>query len=151
MFYDCTNFQVNRSISSRDLRGGGGGGQNAPPPPPPMDSSPQNNPMGLGLKKNWTLMSVLYDDVRMGHKTARNIKVLKCMRSLSIYMWLNKPLNKQSGWPFILTQQSIASNEYSISGHLPIFSFLEHLIVLLNFSGLNFYTLCNTLTACRDM
>ena len=27
----------------------GGGGQNSPPPSPPMDSSPQNNPMGLGL------------------------------------------------------------------------------------------------------
>ena len=27
---------------------GGGGGQNGPPPP--MDSSPQNNPLGLGLK-----------------------------------------------------------------------------------------------------
>ena len=32
LFYDCANFQVNRSISCRDLRGGGGG-QNSPPPP----------------------------------------------------------------------------------------------------------------------
>ena len=38
-----------------EIWGGGGGGgrrQNSPPPPPPpppMDSSPQNNPMGLGL------------------------------------------------------------------------------------------------------
>ena len=46
LFYDCANFQVIRSISCRDL---GGGGQNSPPPPP-MDSSPQNNPMGLGLR-----------------------------------------------------------------------------------------------------
>ena len=42
LFYDCANFQVNRSISCRDLRGGGGG---------ILDSSPQNNPMGLGLRE----------------------------------------------------------------------------------------------------
>ena len=30
LFYDCANFQVNRSISCWDLRGG----QNSPPPPP---------------------------------------------------------------------------------------------------------------------
>ena len=46
LFYDCANFRVNRSISCRDLRGGGA---NQPPPPPPMDSSPRNNPMGIGL------------------------------------------------------------------------------------------------------
>ena len=44
LFYDCANFRVNRSISCRDLRGGG------QISPPPMDSSPRNNPMGIGLK-----------------------------------------------------------------------------------------------------
>ena len=49
-FYDCANFQVNRSIRPRSE-----GGQNSPPPPPhPMDSSPQNNPMALGLRVNFT-------------------------------------------------------------------------------------------------
>ena len=33
-----------------------------------------------------TLMSVLYDDVQMDHQTARDTKVLKCMRSLSRYL-----------------------------------------------------------------
>ena len=44
-------------------------------------------------------------------------------------------------------------NEYGISGHLHIFAFLKHLMVLLrcNFSGLHFYTLSKTLTACRDI
>ena len=46
LFYDCANFRVNRSISCRDLRGG-----QISPPPPPMDSSPRNNPMGIGLKQ----------------------------------------------------------------------------------------------------
>ena len=43
--------------------------------------------------------------------------------------------------------------EYGISGHLHIFGFLKHLMVLLrcNFSGRNFYTLWKTLIACRDM
>ena len=31
LFYDCANFQVNRSISCRDLRGA-----KIPPPPPPQ-------------------------------------------------------------------------------------------------------------------
>ena len=48
LFYDCANFRVNRSISCRDLRGGGPN----QPPPPPMDSSPRNNPMGIGLRKH---------------------------------------------------------------------------------------------------
>ena len=56
LFYDCANFQVNRSISCRDL--GGGGGLKGPPPPPPMDSSPQNNPMGLGLKEKLLDMNI---------------------------------------------------------------------------------------------
>ena len=47
-----------------------------------------------------------------------------------IYDWIS-PLNKQSGRPFILTQQSMGRNEYGISGHLHIFAFLKHLIVLL--------------------
>ena len=70
-----------------------------------------------------------------------------------IYDWIS-PLNKRSGWPFILIQQSMGRNEYGISGHLHIFAFLKHLIVLLRcnfFSGLHFYTLSKTLIACRDM
>ena len=45
-------------------------------------------------------------------------------------------------------------NEYGISGHLHIFTYLKHLIVLLRcnfFAGLHFYTLSKTLIACRDM
>ena len=58
-----------------------------------------------------------------------------------IYDWIS-PLNKRSGRPFILTQQSIGRNKYGISGHLHIFALLKHLMVLLrcNFSGLHFYT-----------
>ena len=44
--------------------------------------------------------------------------------------WIS-PLNKRSGWPFILTQQSMGRNVYGISGHLQIFAFLKHLMVLL--------------------
>ena len=36
-------------------------------------------------------------------------------------------------------------NEYGISGHVHIFAFLKHLMVL------HFYTLSKTLIACRDM
>ena len=35
-------------------KGGGGGKQ----PPPPMDSSPQNNPMGLGLKQQFLIPEI---------------------------------------------------------------------------------------------
>ena len=38
-----------------------------------------------------------------------------------IYDWIS-PLNKRSGTPFILTQQSVGINEYGISGHLHIFA-----------------------------
>ena len=49
LFYDCANFRVNRSISCRDFFFFFFWGGKQPPPPPPMDSSPQNNPIGLGL------------------------------------------------------------------------------------------------------
>ena len=39
--------------------------------------------------------------------------------------------NKQSGLPFILTQQSMGDNEYGKSGHLSIFTLLKHLMMLL--------------------
>ena len=67
----------------------------------------------------------------------------------NIYDWIS-PLNKQSGRPFILTQQSMGRNEYGISGHLHIFAVLKHLMVLLrcNVSGLQFYTLSKTLISC---
>ena len=44
-------------------------------------------------------------------------------------------------------------NEYGISGHLHIFAFLKHLMVLLrcNFFRASFYTLSKTLIACRDI
>ena len=42
-------------------------------------------------------------------------------------------------------------NEYGKSGHLSIFTHLNHLMMILkyNFSGLHFYTLLQTLIACR--
>lgn len=46
LFYVCANFQVDRSIRCRDLRGG-------PKRPPLMDSSDQNNPMGNSMIR-WT-------------------------------------------------------------------------------------------------
>ena len=44
---------------------------------------------------------------------------------------------------FILTQQSMGRNEYGISGHLHIFAFLKHLMVLLrcNFFIASFFHL----------
>ena len=42
--------------------------------------------------------------------------------------------NKPSGLPFILTQQSIGGNEYGKSGHLSIFTLLEHLMMLLKYN-----------------
>ena len=48
----------------------------------------------------------------------------------------------------------MGENEYGESGHLSIFTLLEHLMMLLKynfFSGLNFYTLSKTLIACRVM
>ena len=42
-----------------------------------------------------------------------------------------KKFNKQSGLSFILTQKSMRGNEYGKSGHLSIFTLLEHLMMLL--------------------
>ena len=47
-----------------------------------------------------------------------------------IYDWIS-PLNKRCGRSFILTQGSMGRNDYGISGHLHIFAFLKHLMVLL--------------------
>ena len=47
--------------------------------------------------------------------------------SIKISMTEYHLLNKRSGRPFILTQQSIGRNEYGISGHLHIFCFFEAL------------------------
>ena len=99
-----------------------------------------------------TLMSVLL----MFRWTNKQPGIQKFWNSCGLYQdiydWIS-PLNKRSGWSFILTQQSMGRNEYGISGHLHIFAFLKHLMVLLrcNFSGLHFYTLSKTLIACRDM
>ena len=41
------------------------------------------NTMEAPLKKNWSLMPGLYDDVQMDQQTARNTKVLTFMWSLS--------------------------------------------------------------------
>ena len=57
-----------------------------------------------GIQKFWNLWS-LYQD---------------------IYDWIS-PLNKWSGRPFILTQQSMRRNKYGISGHLQYFRFFEAL------------------------
>ena len=46
----------------------------------------------------------------------------------------------------------MGGNEYGKSGHLSIFTLLKHLLMLLKynfFSGLHFYTLSETLIACR--
>ena len=57
------------------------------------------------------------------------------------------PLNKPSGWQFILTQQCLGRNEYDISGHLHIFTFLRR-----NFFRASFLHLIkDTDIACRDM
>ena len=101
----------------------------------------------------FTLMSVLYD-VQMDHYTARNTKVLKlCGLYQDINDWIS-PLNKQSGRPFIRTQQSMRRNEYGISGHLHILAFLKHLMVLLRcnfFQGFTLHLISKTLIPCRDM
>ena len=75
-----------------------------------------------------------------------------CGHYQDIYDWIS-PLNKSSGLPFILTQQSVGRSEQNKSGHSSIFTALKHLVVLLrcNFSGLRFYTLSKTLIACKDM
>ena len=49
-----------------------------------------------------------------------------CSLYRDIYDWIS-PLNKRSGIPFILTQQSMGRNEYVISGHLHNSLFLKHL------------------------
>ena len=46
-----------------------------------------------------------------------------------IYDWI-LPLNKWSGSSFILTQQSMGRNEYGISGHLHIFAFWKHTVLV---------------------
>ena len=71
-----------------------------------------------------------------------------CGHHQDIYDWMS-PLNKQSGLPFILTQQSMGRHEQDKSCHLSIFTSLKHLMVLLrcNFSGLHFCTLSKTLVA----
>ena len=79
----------------------------------------------------FTLMSVLHDDVQMDHSTARNTKDLKFMWSQDIYNWIS-PLNKQSGWPFILTQQSMGRIEWYFWS-LAHFRFLKHLMVFLRY------------------
>ena len=69
-----------------------------------------------------------------------------------IYDWIS-PLNKRSGRPFILTQQSIGRSEYGIAGHLHISAFLKHLMVLLrcNFFRASFLHLIKDTDTCRDM
>ena len=75
-----------------------------------------------------------------------------CCYYQDIYNWMS-PFNKPSCSWFILTLQAIGGNECGISGHLHIFTSLKHLIMLLkcSFSGLHFYTLSQTLIACRAM
>ena len=73
-----------------------------------------------------------------------------CNLYQDIYDWIS-PLNKRSGRPFILTQQSMGRKEYGISGHLHIFTFfffINGAFELQFFSGLHFYTISKTLIAC---
>ena len=123
LFYDCANFRVNRSISCRDLRGGG----QISPPPPPMDSSPRNNPMGIGLKTLFNIVEAPFEKfvelwclccMMMFRWTIKQPWIQKFCNLYGLYQdiydWIS-PLNKRSGWPFILTQQSMGRNEYGIS------------------------------------
>ena len=60
--------------------------------------------------------------------------------------WIS-PLNKRSGFWFILTQQSMGGNEHGTCKlQSSIFTSLKHLMMLLKctFSGLHFYTLSKT-------
>ena len=100
-------------------------------------------------------MSVLYDDSN-GPFNSQDTKVLTFMRSVYQdrlgYNWIS-PLNKQSGYLVILTQQSVGENKYGISSHLHIFAFLKHLMVLLrcNFLPGFILHLIKPLITCRDM
>ena len=70
-------------------------------------------------------MAVLYDDVQIKQPGIQKFWNV-CGLYQDIYDSIS-PLNKRSGRPFILTQQSMGRNEYGISGHLHIFVFLKHL------------------------
>ena len=73
-------------------------------------------------------MSVLYDDGPLNSQEYKSfdIYVVSIQISMTEYQ-----LNKRSGRPFILTQQSMGRNDYGIFGNLHIFTFLKHLMVLL--------------------
>ena len=75
-----------------------------------------------------------------------------CGHYQDIYDWIS-PLNKWSGLPFILKQQSMGELSKINLVICLFFTSLKHLMVLLrcSFSGLHFYTLSKTLIACRDM
>ena len=76
-----------------------------------------------------------------------------CSHYQDIYDWISL-LNKWSGSPFILTQQSLEGIEYGKSSHLSIFLYFFEArtdAFKLQFSGLPFYTLSKTLITCRDM
>ena len=71
--------------------------------------------------------------------------IQKCWHLCSHYKdicdWISS-LNKRSGLPSILTQQSMGRNEYDESGHLSIFTLLRHLMMFLKckFSWLHFFS-----------
>ena len=96
--------------------------------------------------KLWCLCYIMM--FRRVNKTAGMQKFWNwCSHYQKIYDWIS-PLNKRSGWPFILTLTEVyGENEYGESGQLFIFSLLKHNF----FSGLHFYTLPKTLIACRAM
>ena len=75
-----------------------------------------------------------------------------CCHYQDSYDWIS-PLNKRSGLPFILTQQSMG-RKISINLVTCLFSLLWCTYWCFwgaSFSGLHFYTLWKTLIACRDM
>ena len=75
-----------------------------------------------------------------------------CGHYQDIYDWIS-PLNKLSGLPFIIIQQSMGRNEYDKSGHLSIFTSLKlnGAFEVQFCQSFIFYTLSKTLVACRAM
>ena len=98
------------------------------------------------LKKNFELWCLCC--MMMFRWTNKEPGIQKFCNSCGHYQddWIS-PLNKWSGSPFIITQQSMGENKYGKYSHLSIFTSLKHFWCTV-FSGLHFYTLSKTLIAC---
>ena len=117
----------------------GGGGLNPLNPPPPRRSA---TVVEARLKKwlNFDVCVVLWcSDGSINSQGYKSFDMF-CSHYQDIYDGIS-PLNKRSGSPFILAQQSMGGNEYGKSGHLSIFTVLKHLMMLLKcnfFQGFRF-------------